>query len=305
MAESNQNEEFKLKYIPNATTITYTSLATFPNVEHFFKKLLKNIKIEIKHVGESFRYHKDVEKHRCYPAHGLFMDYFIRKHLSNQYNIELTDTYAEQILIKPEDYFTSKNWKLEDSIREHYEIYKDPKTQAMDIIRSIRIVSLSHLIYYQQFVPKIEYTIYKENLREVIRYLEQLPYKSVDLNPKVSCEYFDADADLIFDSEVIYEIKTSKYQSLANNRHRIPFSKFYQSIIYGFGYYKKTGIKIEKFKIYNPLLGDEFSIELKNIDFELFERVLKRDVILYSRLEELLTDEIVLDKSLFNKKNEL
>ncbi|XP_037825883.1 uncharacterized protein LOC119613886 [Lucilia sericata] len=294
-----KDEDCQLKYIPNATMITNSSLDSFPNVKHFFEILVKDKEFVSKHVGRSFRYDNDVEYNRYYSYYGLFMEYFIRKHLSNQFNIEITNRRTEHILEHPDDYIIGKNLTLRDSIKENYEIFKDSHTKAMDIIESIKIVSLSHVIFFREPLPKREYTVNEDNLREIIRYLERLPYKSVDLNPSLGCDYFNADAKLIFDNEVIFEIKTSKLNSLTPEQKKLPLSKFYQPIIYGFGFYKKTGIKVRKFKIYNPLLGDEFSIDLDNIDFELFEKVLKRDVTVFSRLHEILNEKMRLDLTLF------
>ncbi|XP_023296518.2 uncharacterized protein LOC111679222 [Lucilia cuprina] len=299
-----KKDDVKLKYIPNATTITNKQLGGFPNVKHFLQNLVKNTVVVSKQVGRSFQYNAVVEKNRYFSAHGLFMDYFIRKHLSNQYNIEISDSRTEHILENPDDYIIGKDIRLQNSIREHYEIFKDPNTKAMNIINSIKIVSQSHLIFFGYGIPRRKYNMNTDNLREIIRYLESLPYKTVDLNPMVGCEYFNADADLIFDNDVIYEIKTSKFKSLQKGKAKIPLSKFYQTIVYSFGFYRKTGIKIKKFKIYNPLLGDEYSIELQNIDFKLFEKVLKHDVIIYSNLEEILAEEMVLDPTLFPEEDE-
>ncbi|KAM7353107.1 uncharacterized protein ACRADG_005337 [Cochliomyia hominivorax] len=290
----------EIKYRPNATTITNESLDNYPNIKYFFEILVKNTPITSKHVGRSYNYNEDVIKHKYYSPHGLFMDYFIRKHLSNQFNMDITDTRTEYILENWEKFKNEYDESLHDDIQEHYEIFKDSKTQAMDILQTIQIVSYSHLIYFGYGVPKSYFTVNEDNLREIIRYLKQLPYKSVVLNPLLTCDYFYADADLIFDNEIIYEIKTSKHQSLTYDERKIPLSKFYQPIIYGFGFYKKTGIKIHKYKIYNPLLGDEFSIELNNIDFELFEKVLKHDVTLNSRIIEAF-QELTLKLSLFGE----
>ncbi|XP_046812274.1 uncharacterized protein LOC124421324 isoform X1 [Lucilia cuprina] len=297
----NMSHDDNFKYIPNATTITNERLDMFPNVKFFFEMLVKDTKIESKHVGRSFRYDESVEKNRYFSAHGLFMDYFIRKHLSNQYNIKIKDMRTEIILENSDNFFIRTDEKLQNAIKEHYEIYKDSNTKAMDIIKSIKTVSQSHLIYFGDDLPKIDYTVNENNLREIIRYLERLPYSMVHLNPNLGCNYFNADADLIFDNDVIYEIKTSKFKSLTRDEFIIPSSKFYQTIIYGFGFYKLTGIKVKRFKIYNPLLGDEYSIELDNIDFELFEKVLKRDVAIYSRYKDLIINEMIFDFSLFNE----
>ena len=287
------------KYIPHATTITNKKLNDFPNVKHFFELLVKDVDVQAKNVGRSFQYTADVKNYCYFSAHGLFMYYFIRKHLSNQYNINVVDRHTEYILEEPDNYKLCK--RLHDDIKQHYEIYKDPETKALDIVRSIKIVSMSHSIYFGGAIPEHEYAVNEDNLREVVKYFESLPYHKVDLNPALGCEYFNADADIIYDDDVIYEIKTSKFRSTEANQLKIPLSKFYQPIICGFGLYKMCGTIIKKFTIYNPLLGDEYTIVLDNIDFELFERVLKHDVEIFTCLEKLLEEGV--DFSLFPEED--
>lgn len=291
-----QKDEFKLKYIPTVNGII-TNLQLFPNIEHFLTNLLKDINNEIKHVGPLLLQQNDEKNRFCLPQ-GVFIDYFIRKYLSNQYNIKITVAHTEHILEKPDNYrIIGENKKLFDSIREHYEIYKDSKTQAMDIIRSIKIVSLSRLIYNDVPIPSAEYIINEENLQEIIRYLKQIPYKSLDLSAQLNCDYFKANTTtLIFDNEIIYDIITSKSSITPVDKFRL--------IIFSFGIYKKIGIKIEKCKIYNTLLGDEYSMVLENLDFKLFEKVLKHDVELSSQLWELMNDQQTLYMSLFSIKDD-
>lgn len=311
MTKVNTND-LEIEYIPNATTITNESLDSFPNIKYFFETLVKDVPVRARHVGRSFYYSETVEKYRYYDIYAIFMQYFIYKHLSNQFNVEtIRDRLAEKILENPDNYSilnedciydNTKN--LYESIKEHYEIYKDTKTKALDIITSIKLVSFSHSIYFRDRIPNKDFTVNENNLKEIIRYFKQLSYKTVALKPDLDCEYFNAFANLIFDNELICQIKTSKYQSLARDAGRIPLIKFYQNIIYAFGFYKQTGKMIKKFQIYNPLLGDVFTIELNNIDFELFEKVIKRDVTIWSRLME-IERKISLNLSLFEEEEEV
>ncbi|XP_065357701.1 uncharacterized protein LOC135951884 [Calliphora vicina] len=287
-----EEDEVELKYIPYASDISKKSLEDFPNVKHFLEISVKQADIVAKQVGRSFQYHQDIVKNRYFSPYALFIEYFIMKCLSNQYNVELTDKFTDKILENPDDYIIGTNTRLRDAITEHYVIFKDLNTQAMDIIKSIKVVSLSHVIYFSEPIPNQEYSVNEDNLREIIRYLESLPYNSVVFNPCLDCKYFNGHADIVFDNDVIYEMKSSKYKP-------VPLNKFYQTIIYGFSMYMKTGVKVKKFKIYNPLLGVESSLESDNIDYKLFEKVLKHDVTVYSRLQEVLKDKMVLDLSLF------
>ncbi|KAI8125062.1 hypothetical protein CVS40_4658 [Lucilia cuprina] len=285
-------DDIKWKYIPYATTISNKSLNEFPNVKHFFETFVKDTDIVTKQVGRSFQHPKDIMKNQYYSIFGTFMDYFIWKYLSQQYNIEITDTFTERILENPENYVIGKNTKLRDAIEEHYEIYKDPNTRALDIIKSIKIVSLSHIIFFDEPIPKEEFTVNEDNLHELIEYFKNLPYKIIDLNPYLDCKYFNAKADIIFDNEIIYEVKTSKYK-------KPPLYKFYQMIIYSFSLYLKSGIKTKKIILYNPLMGTEYSMEVNNVNFKILEKVLKHDVAVYNGLQEILKDEMTLDLTLF------
>lgn len=285
--------------MPCATGITNRALDDFPNVQHFLEILVKDTSIDVQQVGQTFPYRYDIIQHRYYSNHGIFMDYFIRKHLSNQFNIEIMDGRTEYVLDNPDEFVIGSKPDLRSAISRHYEIFKDPTTFAMNIIKSIKVVSLAHTIFFHEELPKTEYDINEDNLLEVIKYFENLSYTMVTLNPTLSCEYFFADADLIMDNEVMYEIKTSRFKSLKFNESEIQKDTFYQTIIYGFGFYKRTGKIIKKFKIYNPLLGYEYSMELNDIDFVLFEKVLKRDTEAYCRLREFIEKNISLDLTLF------
>lgn len=272
----------KFLQTPNATEITKCP-KRFPNVVSVLGTLVEGTEIDVKQVGKSFEYSADVVKNNYYAAQGIFMDYFIRKHLSNQFNIEITDTRNERIIENPESY------DIEDDdhavMIENYEIFKDPKTKAMDIIENIHKVAHVHKIWFREKVPN-KFSVDEENLREVIKYFESMPYTAVDLNPTLGCEYFRADGDLIFDNEVLYDIKNSKFKSLERNLSAMPLRAFFQHIIYSFGFYKKTGKMITKFKTYNPLLGFEHSLELKSIDYDLFEEALTKDLEAYGAFLE-------------------
>lgn len=266
------------QFIPNATDITNKSLNSFPNVKNFFEILVKDTDIEIKDVAKPFQYHREIIKNRYYSNYGIFMDYFVRKHLSNQFNIKITDHRTEHILKDPDNYIIGTKPDLQNAIIRHYWLFRDSENKAMDILKSIKVVSLSHTIYFDEPLPKTELYADEENLLEIIKYFQTLPYTTVDLNPSLDCKYFNGDGDLIFDNEVIYEIKTSKFKSLSRDHDTIPLSKFYQLIIYGFAFYKKTGKIIKKYKIYNTLLSCEYSMELNDIDMDLFEDALKKDI---------------------------
>lgn len=275
----------------NSKTIVNKKCNDFPNINHFLKVIIKDSDIKTKEVGKpGFR-----------PDHSLdviFLRYFIQKHLSNQLNVYIKDGHTKRILTKPDNYKIEP--ELLKNLIKHNEIFKDPRTQAMDIIESIKIVSLSQQIYFNNDVLKTKYFINEDKLWEVINYLRQLKYKKVNLAPNITCEYFNAQVNLVFDNDVIYDVKSvSKFQFSDNST--FPIKQFYNMIMYGFGVYKKTGKIIKKFVIYDPVYGYEYSIELNAVDFVFFEKVLERDIDAYRCKLAQLRDENVtgIDRKLF------
>ncbi|KAM7347390.1 uncharacterized protein ACRADG_006959 isoform 1-T2 [Cochliomyia hominivorax] len=258
----------------NATDIANHDL--YPNVIKFLQILVKDVDIEIKQVGEKFDYHFSIVKNNLFRNYGIFMDYFIRKCLSNRYEMELSDDITEHILDNTKEYFNGpgKNEQLRNDITKHYDIFKDSQNKTMDILESIRIVSLTYTMSFHDPLPKAKVQWRNENLLAINKYLQELPYRSVEMKPDVNCEYFNGNADLIFDQEVLYEIKTSKYASLKMHNQ---IKNFFKLFLYGFGYYKKTNQIINNYKIYNPLLGLEYTVHLDNIDMIRFEQALKKD----------------------------
>lgn len=47
----------------------------------------------------------------------------------------------------------------------------------------------------------------------------------------------------------------------------IDLCSFIQLILYGIGHYVNTGITIDKFMIYNPILGETYCIKCPDIDY--------------------------------------
>ncbi|TMW43237.1 hypothetical protein DOY81_011684 [Sarcophaga bullata] len=267
----------------NATDICRKPMIdSFINLKRFLDNLLRNIEITKTNVGKTFNYPNGIVKNKLFSNYGIFMDYFIRKHLSNQYQIDLNDDAVELVLKRPEIYFTGNKKRIQNDILQHYKIFKDPATKAMDIVKSIKIVSLAYTLTFHDPLPKAEVDSDDAMLLEIIKYFKSLPFKRVEMKTVVDCEYFKGNADLIFngrEGEVLYEIKTSQYVTLRRNDVNFSKQNFYKLILYGFGYYKKTGKIIKTFRIYNPLLGCEHQIVINNIDFKEFERCLEEDTL--------------------------
>uniref|UniRef100_A0A1A9ZKV9 Uncharacterized protein n=1 Tax=Glossina pallidipes TaxID=7398 RepID=A0A1A9ZKV9_GLOPL len=268
----------RFKLMPNATTISNDFPHLFPKVHKFLFNVVKDIEIEINRVGASFNYHPSVYYNKTFTSHSLYINYFIRKHLATKHDIELRDRRVEQVIEHSECFETGTNPKLKAAIEKHYKIFTDRNTKAIDISYSIKVVSLSHGISFREPVPETEFDAYYDNLVAIVKYLDSLVYNTVEINPKIDCEYFRAEPNIIFDGEVVFQIKVSKLKSLESNREVISRRKFVQLILYSFAYYKLTGKKILKFVIYNPLLNYEYIMELHDIDYERFEVALEKDV---------------------------
>ena len=254
---------------------------SFANTKRFLQNLLRNIEITHAKVGQSFDYPHGIIANKIYLDYGIFMNYFIRKYLSNLYQTDLEDIAVEVVLKKPDVYFKDRN--LKQYISDHYQIFRNPQKNAMDILKSIKTVSLAYSATYdEEKVRKIKIDSEDKMLLEVIKYFESLPFKDVYLTPNVDCEYFRAVPDFIFDNgkeRVLYNIKTSKYETLEGDADDFSPENFYILIAYAFACYKKKNGEetINTFVIYNPLLGYEHKIVLKNIDFKEFERCIESD----------------------------
>lgn len=264
----------------NASTIAKTNLNQFQNLKNFLEILVKDVDIETKQVGRKFRYPISIEKNKMQSNYGTFMDYFIRKLLSDQFQINIRDEFAELVINNPDVYFTGrlKNGSLLNDIKKHYLIFKDSRIKALNMLNSIKITSLSYKLTFHDPLPKAECESNNDNLLEIIKYFGKLPYSEVEMKANVDCEYFEGTADLIFDRKVLYEIKTSKFESPSRFDEKFHVKNFYKLILYGFGYYKKTGKIIKCFKIYNPLLGIDYAMHINDIDMKHFEKVLKHDL---------------------------
>uniref|UniRef100_A0A1A9USB9 Uncharacterized protein n=1 Tax=Glossina austeni TaxID=7395 RepID=A0A1A9USB9_GLOAU len=288
--EKKENEKIneRFKYMPNATTISNDFPHLFPKVYKFLFNMVKDIEIEINRVGPSFNYHPSVYYNKSFTFHSLYINYFIRKHLAAKHDVELRDRRAERVIEHSERFETGTNPKLKAAIEKHYKIFTDRNTKAIDISYSIKVVSLSHGISFRERVPETEFDAYHDNLVAIVKYLDSLVYNTVEINPKIDCEYFKAEPNIIFDGEVVFQIKVSKLISLDPDLEVISRRKFVQLLLYSFAYYKLTKKKILKLVIYNPLLSYEYVMELDDIDYERFEAVLEKAVTAFQIIFPLL-----------------
>ncbi|KAI9582465.1 hypothetical protein GQX74_009852 [Glossina fuscipes] len=277
-------EEGRFRIVPNATTISHDHPHLFPKVYKFYFNLVKDIEIEINRVGPSFSYHPSVYLYQAHSCHSLYLNYFVRKHLATKHDVELMDRRTEVVIEEPDRFETGTNPRLKAAIEKHYKIFTDRNTKAIDVHYSVKVVSLSHSIFFHYEIPKGEFHAYYDNLLAIVKYLDSLVYNTVEINPCTGCEYFNGDANIIFDGEVVFQIKTSRHFSLVPGDPFIRKERFSQLALYSFGYYKRTGKKILKLVVYNPLLGCEYVMQLNDIDYELFEKALDRDVTVFQLL---------------------
>lgn len=252
-----------------ATDISTNKEEKFLKTKQLLSHIYEANHFEDTDVGKSFVQTYTVDQAQL---RGIYLMYFIRKQLANIYKAKLKDFRVESIL---ED---TKKCDMQEKMRECYNYYIDNNCQAMHSLEAIKRVSLAHTMYYMQKRKKSsprteEIYVEDENLEAIVKYLETFKskYKSVDINPRLDCEYFRGDANAIFDEEVIFQTFSSKTKKINSN-------KAHQCFLYAFAYFKKTQKKISKLIVYNPLAGKEYIMRLRDIDFEGLENALKSDL---------------------------
>ncbi len=136
----------------------------------------------------------------------------------------------------------------------------------MDVLN----VSISHSLFFNEVKSKA-YINYGGEILNNNSYINIVTYiqnkvtgkSNILCNPILGTKNISADADLIIDNELI-DIKVSS--SIGKN-----INDFIQLIMYAALYYLKTNIICTKLTIYNPLLGNEYFIE---IDLNLLKNIL-------------------------------
>lgn len=265
----------------NVTDIV-KKLTKFPQLKEYLENIDTVRQIVKRNIHREFMYPESVINNRSYSYYGVFIDYFIRKCFSCKYNLKIKDHRAEWYLHQFEDDeeeddeliaygFCSQSIPQIPNFKESYEIFKDPSCDALQNVDHIINVSQAHTLFFGERLPSVRLDYNIENLEEIVNYIHNLQVNNpqeVMLNPIVGGKYFKCDCDLIIDN-VIIDIKNSKNQ--------IPSSMkpFYQLIMYSFGAFENYNKRINKFIIYNPLLGIEYILKLDEIDFDAFENALR------------------------------
>uniref|UniRef100_A0A1A9ZKX6 Uncharacterized protein n=1 Tax=Glossina pallidipes TaxID=7398 RepID=A0A1A9ZKX6_GLOPL len=256
-----------------ATDISTNKEGKFPKTKQFLSCIYKAIHFEETKTGESFVDQYEKSSRDEAQLRGIYIIYFIRKHLATIYKAKLKDFRIEEVL-KIKHTEGTKECDMQEEMRECYNCYIDN-----NCLEKIKTVSLAHTMYYAHkgkgsSSPTVEIYVEDGNLEAIVKYLETFKseYKSVDINPRLDCDYYQGHANAIFDEEVIFQTLSSK------EGKNLPSDKAHQCILYSFAYFKKTQKKILKFIVYNPLAGKEYIMRLDDIDFEGLENALKSDL---------------------------
>ena len=246
---NSSEEEFdKLKLLAHNVTILTKQLKPYHKIR-IYECFGEHSGIQEKQVHEGTCYSNYIIKNKLYSANGLFYDYLIRKHVSNLQNKDAFDSRAERMI---DQGYTDYD--------PDYKIYQDKTNQVLDILPTVYRVSCLHKLFFREkvenFNPKM---INLDNIKETLNYISSLEnIENALLNPDCDGIYFAGDADMVIDDTII-DFKVSKYAGVVMDH-------FLQLIFYAAAFYINEGKEMRKFLIYNPLLGLEYTLELKNLD---------------------------------------
>lgn len=233
----------------------YKNITKYPKLNEFGKNLFKKFPLIKTQVHEQFEYPESVIKNKYYPSFGVFIDYFIRRCLAEKHKLPFEDMRAKSVSDDMKNIFIVENMNNE----------------TMSILPELFHYSQNHFLYFgETTIDLIEYDV--NHLQAIKNYInDAFNYDDVLLiNPILGVtNLFKGDADLIIDN-VIIDIKTSKQNKTKRD--------FNQLLLYAFGYYKRHQKIINHFKIYNPLSGLMYSLEINFIDFNEFETILNNEL---------------------------
>lgn len=247
----------------NVTDI-YKNISRYPELEQFLQKTTNNAVLETNYLYKSFNYPSEIVANRQYNYYGMFIDYFIRRCISE---------------FKKEQFHDRRVNGLKNDYGEHLdsrviENVENMQNDTFNILEDLTIYSSYHFLCFREGALERPFNHYNLQYLNCIKNYIKNSFdfeKYILLNPVLGCKYFKADCDIIYNG-IIIDIKNSKFISKTK-------ADFYQHLLYSFGYYDKTRRSIKKFKIYNPLLGLEYDLELNaQIDFNEFQKILIKDV---------------------------
>lgn len=155
-----------------------------------------------------------------------------------------------------------------------YQKFRNPENATIDITEDIFNTATLNRLFYgdsgQSFDPDL---LNMNNVEDVLKHVVSFDRRDILLNPIVGCEYFFGEANIIM-HDALLQINTSVQP------FRVKLPKYrkhmYQLLFYALGYFLRVGKEIRKFKIYNPLLGLEYSYEIPHLDFNEFRELLEK-----------------------------
>jgi hypothetical protein len=256
---NNIHQLYNIKKLENIGSICCSKLSQYINFDNNFIDNIKNLSINT-NLCKKIKFNNNINNN----LFGQFIDYLIRFEISNIKNIIFFDTRTEILLI---DESLNHLTKYIQNINNSYNNLKNKKFSFIDILN----VSISHSIYFNRlddikFINYDNEIIDNDSYNVIIDYLKNkiINVENILINPVLGDKNIGitADADLIFDNEII-DIKISKI--VGNN-----INDFIQLIIYAVLYYRLSNKICNKLTIYNPLLDIENYI---HIDINLINNV--------------------------------
>lgn len=248
---NSSKEEFDKLKLPahNVTTLT-KQLKPYHHIR-IYDCFGEHDGIQKKQVHEGTSYSDYIIKRNLYSANGVFYDYLIRKYVFNLKNEYAFDSRAETMI---DQGYT--DYELD------YAIYQDKTNQVLDILPTVYRVSCLHRLFFGDKVEDYNPMMLNlENIKTTLNYISSLKnIESSLLNPACGGIYFAGDADMLIDDTII-DFKVSKNAGVG-------MDNFLQLVFYAAGFYINEGKEMRKFLIYNPLLGLEYTLELKNLDLK-------------------------------------
>lgn len=276
-------------------------------IEIYFKSLIEDSNFQQWQKHDPYGYPRKVESRQLWAEIGIFYDYLIRKEVNYILQREATDRRAQACFNRlhrkitglsayfslnfvasydEEQNVTSACYQIDNSLQsvltdeflyllsavKSYMVYKHVSNPTQEIIEHIFNTAMLHFMHFRDnnTLP-IDFSkslINEDNIEDTLRYVRSLDLSDVILNPIANCQFFQGDGDLLL-NDCLMEIKVSKYhyESKYIKRDSRLMTAIYQMILYGFGFFLREGRVVKKFKIYNPLLGVEYILDIPNLDY--------------------------------------
>lgn len=278
------------------------SMDRFPRLDNFLRDIVDNNLMVTTQVHESFKYHSEIIDNKLYGVYGIFIDYFIRRIICEFRKENFYDPRVNS-LKNPEEYYEDDEVEQlkQDKFAMDLNIIdkvENIENDTFDILEDLTIYSSYHFITFLEVKLDRPFNYYDLDYLQCIKrhIAKSFNFEEPILtNPDLGCDYFSADCDLIY-SDFIIVIRNSKFRRVKTD--------FYQLLLYAFGYYKKSGILVKKFKFYSTLLGLEAVMILReDMDVIEFERILIIE--LYKKMEFRVFDDELTDEEKASEIKEL